>query len=92
MVNWETTVKLDDLHELFKAKEITIQEVARGLAARLKANKYAEDLDDEIMELEDLAEATLNECTEDLVEWYDTLLNSIYSFGDWDHRIWIKTC
>jgi hypothetical protein len=91
MANWKTAIDIKGLHEDYKAGIITIQQVAGGLALRLKANKYFYEFDREIEELEDLAQD--NETHKDeLVEWYDTILRSIYDFGDFNHRIWIKTC
>jgi hypothetical protein len=91
MTNWKTTLDIADLHQAHRAGDITIQEVAAGVAKRFKKNRFAKEdegfqAEDIIDWLEDLAEdpnATPND--------YDGVLNELYNFADWDHRIWVKT-
>jgi len=97
MPNWKTTLNIKDLHEGRRAGELTIQQVAAGVAARLKLNKYAKDgpnifftILDVIDELESIAE-DVQTPQEKLVDEYDGVLEELYNFGDCGHRIWIKT-
>lgn len=78
MADWKTTVKLGDLHAAFKSGSIPITQVAKDLAERLRKSPYAEELEDEIFELENLEE----------VDEYDDVLAALYDFGDCGHRIW----
>jgi len=83
MARWKSTVHLTDLHDAHRNGTMTIQEVGKQLAIRLKSNMYAKhDLLDEIEELEDGVED---------VDHYDSILHNIYDFGDYGHRIWIET-
>lgn len=93
MPNWKSKIELKDLHKAYDhgAGDITIQQVAAGLAQRIRLNRYAEELEDIAMELEDLAAEPEETDTEELVQWYDYLLSQLYDFGDFEHRIWINT-
>ena len=93
MNNWKTTIKIDDLHEARRSGEMTIQQVARALAERLKKNRYAKDgphmcfaILDVIDGLEDMAEAP-----ESTVDDYDQCLAELYDFGDAGKRIWVDS-
>ena len=91
MINWKSTLNISDLHRAHRAGEITVQELAAGVVTRFKANRFAKEDEgfaaEEIIDwLEDLSEdpdATVND--------YDGVLNELYNFADYDHRIWVKT-
>lgn len=80
MADWKTQIELGDIHHKFESGEMTIQQVGQELAKRLRASPYADDLDQEIGELE---------CVDDPDD-YDEILSDLYDFGDWDHRIWFN--
>lgn len=84
---WKTKVHLEDLHSAFHDGKITIQEVAAGVAKRLKLNKYAEELEEIIDYF-----ISLSEDPEADVEEYDYVLGELYDFADFDHRIWVNAC
>jgi hypothetical protein len=89
MTLWQTTLDIKDLHEAYKAGTMDIRQVAAGVAKRLQRNKYAEDLDSVIIELEEIgcdAQTSLKELTNE----YDCCLDEICDFGDFEHRIWVK--
>jgi hypothetical protein len=82
MAKWKTTVRLGDLHAQHRAGTMTIQEVAKNLAARLRGNLYSDELEEEIDELEgDIENA----------DHYDSILENLYNFGDSGHRIWFSS-
>jgi hypothetical protein len=88
MTNWKTTLNIRDLHHRHQEGEITIQEVAAGVAERFKRNKYAQEwqAQDIIDQLEGIAEG--DDAT---AQDYDYVLRELYDFADTDHRIWVKT-
>lgn len=81
MANWETTVEIGDIHEAYNEDEIDIKEVGRRVAARLRENKYAEYLSEQIDALEQ---------GEYDADGYDEILSEIYDFGDNGHRIFLN--
>jgi hypothetical protein len=81
MSKWKTTIQLGDLHAQRRAGAMTIQEVAKNLAARLRENRYSDELWEEIHELEgDIENA----------DHYDHILENLYNFGDYGQRIWFN--
>lgn len=82
MANWKTTVKIGDLHNSFEDGNLTIKEVGKEVADRLKRNNYADDCD-----LQDIIE--LLETEDYDVEGYDYILRMLYDYGDLYHRIWV---
>lgn len=77
MPNWLTTVRVGDLHAVYKAGGL-ISYVALTLADRLRKNLYADMIGYEIGLLEEVM----------TVEEYDDVLERLYDFGDEGHRIW----
>jgi hypothetical protein len=71
----KTKVKLDDLHDKFENGEISITEVAKQLAERLKTSPHYRD-DNRLAEL-----AFYLENIEEVDE-YDSVLDDLYNFGD----------
>jgi len=86
MANWKTKVNLEDLHTAFQEKTITVQQLAAGVAARLKLNRYASELEEIIDYF-----ISISEDSEADVEEYDYALAELYDFADTDHRIWFNT-
>ncbi len=83
MPQWKTTVRLGDLHVPYQVSKMTIQDVGKELAKRLRANKYVEDIEmDCTGALEDLEQGVKN------AEEYDDILKELYDFGDFNNRIW----
>lgn len=81
MADWKTTVRIGDLHESHESGAMTIAAVAKSLAARLKKNRFAKDLEDVIGRLGKVRS----------VSAYDSCLKAIYDFGDFGHRIWLDS-
>lgn len=78
---WQTKVDLSDLFVAFDENSMTVEEIARATAARLRKNRYASDLHGVIELLEEV----------DDIDDYDSLLATVYDFGDINKRIWIET-
>lgn len=87
MPNWKSTVIVQDLHQAHQAGTMSIQEVARQLAERLKKNKFSDEpeLEEVIDNFEDMAKDP-----DTTADDYDMILSELYSFADDDHRIWVK--
>lgn len=88
MANWKSKLNISDLHSKWEKSEISTAEVAKEVAIRLKANKFAnlQELQNIIDDLENLGEDS-----EAHVDDYDYCLEQLYNFGDAGHRIWIET-
>lgn len=87
---WETVVNISDLYMNFREAEIGVREVAKGFAARLKKNKYAEALAKQIKYLEDISEGRIA-MGFDVVDIFDEVLCDLYEFGDKEKRIFFDT-
>lgn len=85
MPEWKTKVNIVDLHSAFQDGKITVQELAAGVAKRLKLNRYAEELEEIIDYFISLSEDPKAD-----VEEYDYVLSELYDFADFDHRIWVN--
>lgn len=81
MADWKTTVRLGDLHESYETGDMKITAVAKALAARLRKNRFAKDLEDVIARLVKVRS----------VRAYDSCLKTLYDFGDTGHRIWLDS-
>jgi hypothetical protein len=88
MAEWKTTLNLADLHTSHKAGEITIQQVAAGVVARLKRNRFAEEW--QVLDVIDRLEGVAEDATA-TADDYDEALSELYDFADRDHQIWVKT-
>lgn len=89
MPNWKSTLDIKDLHIGYRAGTVTVQELAAGVAARFKTNRFAKDnlfAEDIIEQLEDVAEDKSS-----TIDMYDEALAELYDFADQGHRIWVKT-
>ena len=92
MGNWQTTVKCSDLFTQFHAGKLTLADLARELAARLRCNRYAEMLGEELEALDALAETpTTAQTHAAAVEKFDAIMDELYNLGDEAHRIWFDT-
>lgn len=83
MPQWKRVLKLGDLHEKYKRKAITVQELANGFADRLELLPYKED------PIIEMAVSLLREVED--IEQYDEVLSIVYEFGDINHRLWVDT-
>jgi len=88
MIKWQSIVQLRDLHTAHQAGTISVQKVARSLAARLRRNKFSGEyeLEEIIEDLESLAKDPKADVYD-----YDCILKNLYAFADDGNRIWIRT-
>lgn len=94
MANWKTTVKIGDLHESYRNKEITAGQLSRLVCLRFRLNRYIKAaIDSDSPDYDWDIENTLEEMEEGVedADHYDNCLSTLYSFGDAGHCIWIDT-
>jgi hypothetical protein len=82
MANWKSEVYLADLFTDEEKGTMTINEIGKETAKRLKLNKYKDHILDIIERFE---------CVESVGD-YDYTLQDLYDYGDDSHKIWINTC
>ncbi len=83
MSGWISEVRLGDLHEAFKTKRMTAEELAQKLLARLMRNVHLAEL----VAAGLIAQLKRVKSTKQ----YDEVLARLYDFGDAGHRIWFRS-
>lgn len=83
MANWQSTIRIGDLHAKFD-RDHDVEACATALAARIKANRFYRETNTLGGIVEDL------EVIDDVTE-YDGCLRRLYDFGDHGHRIWVDS-
>lgn len=83
MANWKKTLDISDLHQALGDGTMSITELAKSVHERCMSKNMPHDC-----EFLEIANAFLG--VED-VEDYDDALSSLYDYGDFNHRLWIKT-
>jgi hypothetical protein len=93
MADWQRKLNIADLHANYRAEKITVQQLAEGVAKRLRKLKpfgafepeeLDEERDDIVCEFEQLANDAdadinaYNDVLERLYDWADTPLNSAW--------------
>lgn len=96
---WASVIDVKQEYSQFQDGDITIDDLAKSLAAKIRQNKFAKAAEDPdsngefFRYAEDLLE--IAECFEhDVngdVDEYDEILNNLYDLADVDRRIWIAT-
>lgn len=85
MPNWKQTLDISADWQLAKNREITAQQLAGRIAAKLKKFKLDEILEEIIEQFEDFA-------TEEGVDFndFDYLMDELYNWSDENHNCWVK--
>ena len=91
MTDWQTTVRISDLHESYREDGITIQEMARFLLDRLNKNSWIQKnlvgrMD--YTEITDELEEMINDPELEIQDW-GYFLERLYDFSDY-HKIWVN--
>lgn len=93
MANWKYTIDVSDLWAAYRNKAQTIQEIARGLATRLRETIGERDVDEDLKTiLEELDEIAEDNDDEIALQRFDgCALYDLYNWADYLHRLWLRT-
>ena len=86
MANWKHILDLRDTWKDFDEGHITIEELGKEVAKRIRNLPCYKKYVDELEDIEDNFEFCVGD-----IENFDNYLKDLYDFADFDHRLWIKT-
>jgi len=86
-MRWQNRLDLIDLWKAQKEEKLTVPELAKAIAKRIRELRCYEK---EIFTLEEIADRF--EYCEDDVEEFDDILNDLYDWGDISIERWKKMC
>lgn len=90
MANWKSKLDLSDIWEQYDNDELSIQNVSKMVAERLRACRYKNDKD--VVDIIERFESLADESSADNIDDFDDVLADLYEFGNIDHRLWVQTC
>lgn len=87
MANWQSKIDVKDIWKAAQAGKLTAQEVGQKMAAKLK--KLPPGLKDR--DLRDIQEDFEALGGQDTFDDLDNVLDRLYDWADYDHRLWVGT-
>jgi hypothetical protein len=92
MANWKSKIDVSDLMEKYHDDELALTALSKGVAERVRANKFAKEKDSSTGERLETIALGFDDIDDDEDEdGFDYWLEQLYNLGDFDHLIWIKT-
>lgn len=85
---WKTTINISQEFKAFDDNLTNIRELATSVENKLREYVKENQSFDDINEIERIADELI---MIEEVEEFDSLLESLYDWGDIDHRLWIQT-
>lgn len=87
MARWQYTIDIADIHEAFQADNLTVREMGKAVAERIRSSRA---WNFEQPSLRDIADS-FDEISSDDAGEYDDCLERLYDWGDRRHTCWINT-
>lgn len=96
MTSWQSTIILKDLWGRYDEDKITLPELVWETIKRCEENKFYPLFRHNVKALEEQLEECLGatdkeEGLDRLESDYDNFMDNLFDFGDFQHRIWVKT-